>query len=450
MADEARRPSFALADLAAGQRSLRKVKAKKKRDRSAPAIAASAADAAERKAEEDTRREYFFETGIDRMVEILGEDLTFPTSSLVIERDEARFIVDWWWKFCHNDAAKEAREASGVAAALPEELQALASRIDATMEKRGWGGGSGAFVKLSTRSAKDSTIAFDTAAALYKERLQEAEERAAGAVVDLNSRLRLLCEAMGASLKVESGEEAVLHMLHSERVWEDLTYALSGQLADDTTAAALPADADESAAAPGGTPGGAPGVAAVHFRERISVVVRGWSELPLWSEFRGFVWGGKLNAVAQYFHPIRFAELQPAATRAAIIEDLTAFFDRELSDKIPLDTYIVDFVWKPDGTTLLVEVNPFDGVLGSFAASTGLFSWDADRAILTGVADEEGGDGGGEGGGAAADAEDVDPRPAFVLRVREEAKAEAYVKNELRPEWRDVLYLQGNHRQCHR
>ena len=37
-------------------------------------------------------------------------------------------------------------------------------------------------------------------------------------------------------------------------------------------------------------------------------------------------------------------------------------------------------------------------------------------------------------------------QPPFILRIREEVKAEAYVKNELRPEWRDVLYQQGKHR----
>ena len=33
---------------------------------------------------------------------------------------------------------------------------------------------------------------------------------------------------------------------------------------------------------------------------------------------------------------------------------------------------------------LLIEVNPFDGVLGSFKASTGLFDWEKDRNLMSG------------------------------------------------------------------
>ena len=448
-----RRPSFSLAELAAGQTSLKKVKKKKKRDRSAPALAKSAEDAAERAAEEATRLKYFFDTGLDRVIEALGEELTFPTESLPILREEAAFIVRFWWTNCHNDAAREAREATGVQVELPDELGALAERIDASMQERGWGSGSGAFVKLSTRSPKDSTLAFDTAAALYKERLRAQVAATAGKDVTLNQRLRLLCESMGASLKVESGAEAVLHMLHSERVWEDLTYALSSKVADEVVLgdaeasllletalgeSAFTAAKDECA-----------------FAARVCIVVRGWCDLPLWSEFRGFVWGGNLTAVAQYFHPVHFPELAAPATQLAITHDLSTFFETKLRGKIPLDHYIVDFVWKPDGTALLVEVNPFDGVLGSFAASTGLFSWDDDRAILTGEAAEK------TAAQAAARlraiaASSVTPpdfvveklmhQPPLILRIREEVKAEAYVKNELRPEWRDVLYQQGKHR----
>lgn len=48
---------------------------------------------------------------------------------------------------------------------------------------------------------------------------------------------------------------------------------------------------------------------------------------------------------------------------------------------------IVDFAWLGPGEVLIIEVNPFDGVcLGTFPASTGLFTWDDehDKKIMKG------------------------------------------------------------------
>ena len=68
---------------------------------------------------------------------------------------------------------------------------------------------------------------------------------------------------------------------------------------------------------------------------------------------------------------------------------------------------------------LLVEVNPFDGFYGTLSGSTGLFSWQADRLLLTGTRRKL-------RGGVYA---------PFELRLREEILSEAEVKRRTRPEW---------------
>jgi hypothetical protein len=80
----------------------------------------------------------------------------------------------------------------------------------------------GQFVKLSTRSPKDSDVAFRKAVALYTQR---SEGRAD---MDTNERLALLAQCSLEALKVRSAGEALHYMCTSERVREDLRYAFDG------------------------------------------------------------------------------------------------------------------------------------------------------------------------------------------------------------------------------
>ena len=229
------------------------------------------------------------------------------------------------------------------------------------------------FVKLSTRSPKDSHIAFTKAREAY------VDEKDTILVQDAsgNDKLTLLGKAVVKSLRVRNGEEALKLFVSSDRVGEDLEYALE------------PGDAN--------------------INERISVVVREWVDIPLWAEFRGFVWNGKLTSIGQYSHPVLFPELLEKAL--VIQKDLEKFFDF-VKSKIPLDRYIIDFGWTDD-RVYLIEINPFDGEL-VFPASTGLWSWEEDRQQMM-------------------------YRP-LELRLRHEKQSDIVLKKTLDPQWRTVLF----------
>ena len=166
-------------------------------------------------------------------------------------------------------------------------------------------------------------------------------------------------------------------LVSSDRVGEDLEYALE------------PGDAN--------------------INERISVMVRDWVDIPLWAEFRGFVWNGKLTSIGQYSHPVLFPELLEKAL--LIQKDLEKFFDF-VKPKIPLDRYIIDFGWTDD-RVYLIEINPFDGEL-VFPASTGLWSWKEDRQQMM--------------------------NGPLELRLRHEKQSDIVLKKTLDPQWRTVLF----------
>eukprot|EP00475_Leptophrys_vorax_P038547 TRINITY_DN6819_c0_g2_i1.p1 TRINITY_DN6819_c0_g2~~TRINITY_DN6819_c0_g2_i1.p1 ORF type:complete len:280 (+),score=79.91 TRINITY_DN6819_c0_g2_i1:113-952(+) len=195
-----------------------------------------------------------------------------------------------------------------------------------------------AFVKLSTRSPKDSQLLYQKGVTIFEEELKTYSER------DGNILLIKYCEAVIKAMKVISGKETIELLCDSNRIWEDLTYALQ----DPNTFS-------------------------------VSVLIREWSFAPIAGEWRGFVWDGTLNAVGQYYFFSYFEELQ--GKEKEIGEKFVAFFD-EIKGSIHHTHYILDLCVRPDGKILLVEVNPFDGIIGTIRASTGLFNWDVDQAIM--------------------------------------------------------------------
>ena len=304
-----------------------------RRDRSAPNYnLAVCGEVSEEK--EEQRRDYFFSTGIDRWYEPL-KDVTFPTQFLTMSPEEARTIVAHWKKhFQSRTSDSPAPDEDAIT--VPPALQALADRID-NMIRLISSPSDGVFVKLSTRSPKDSDIAFAKARKLYAEKCA-----ALGGDLSPNDKLVLLGGVAIETLRVCCGTEAVQLLFSSTRVGEDLEYALS--TGDDT------------------------------FSQNVSLVVRKWVPIAMWAEFRGFVWNSALTTIGQYNHPVVFPQLRTIKDK--ILSDLEAFF-LSVKDRIRLDKYIVDFAWTEE-KVYLVEVNPFDGEI-VFPASTGLWSWEKDR-----------------------------------------------------------------------
>jgi len=244
-------------------------------------------------------------------------------------------------------------------------------------------------VKLSTRSPKDSKGALARAEAAYSVRLAEAPEDVAS---DDNERWKILSQEVTRAGAVASGAEGLEMLLDSERVFEDLEYALRGPREGEAVAASY----------------------------NMSLVARAWDpRLTLQSEFRGIAWGGRLTCLCQYFHPLHFPELE--GLKDKIEADCCELFSKpEVTSVLQSlgGNCIIDFAWLGPGDVIIVELNPFDGVcLGTFPASTGLFLWEDehDRTIMKGEA-------------------------PFETRIRTERLSRAALKAQCNPDWRRIIY----------
>ena len=303
-----------------------------KRDRSSPNIQLASKDSKER---EETRRKEFFDSGFDRWYDLV-KDKTIPSQLVEIKPLEAKAIVLCWKRdFQHKEHGSAILSEARIQ--LPADLNDLIDRLSSTITS--FPSGNGAFVKLSTRSPKDSLFAFENAHKAYQTRLDSLGEKPS-----VNDKLNLLSTVVGESLKVTTGEEAVKLLISSDRVGEDLEYALE--------------KGDEE------------------FITFIHLVVREWVSVPQWAEFRGFVSDGQLTALGQYNYLVRFPVLKDKVSR---IKDDLEKFHASIQERVKMERYIIDFVWTEENI-YLIEFNAFSEER-MFPTTTGLWDWEspADR-----------------------------------------------------------------------
>jgi len=371
-----------------GSVQLKSVHAEDKRDRSEANVKLSGPDVLEDEAE---RWKYFFESGCSGWFETIKAH-TFRSTFVELRQEEAEVIVEHW--------EKRQKLGSNAEALFEEAMAALGDcreRLDIAIKTECRASSSGlAFVKLSTRSPKDSRRALAKAKLAYEARL-----RSIGGTLDDNEKWKILSEEVTRAGAVASGTEALELLLDSERVFEDLEYALRGP---------------KNEAAKGTQQDGA------SRQYDMCLVARAWdARLSLQSEFRGIAWGGRLTCLCQYFHPLFFPELLDLKT--AVEEDCRELFSSAAVTSAVNDlggNCIIDFAWLGKGDVIIVELNPFDGMcLGTFPASTGLFLWDDehDRAIMKGEV-------------------------AFETRVRKSALPPPELKVQCNPDWRRIIYCE--------
>jgi len=300
-------------------------------------------------------RKEFFAAGLENWLHLLGER-SFATTSLPLSREACVAL---------------ARALPGDAGSF--DGGALERQVDAELARLGW---SQAFVKLSTRSPKDSPQILEKAATEFHAR--------GGPELPLNERARLFAELVQQRFCVDSGREAVELLTSSERVREDLEYALEAPEYDELG---------------------------------LHIVLRRWDgPIPIANEFRGIVWEGQLHAVGQYYHSLTFPELLPQ--RAEIEADIRTTYGelRPALGGAGFTHCIVDFAWMGPGHVKVIEINPFDGLaLGCFPVSTGLFRWDDDRD------------------------QDIIKNGPFELRLRTAALEQQELKFKLNTSWRAVI-----------
>lgn len=324
-------------------------------------------------AENDTiTRDYFFQAGIDEWYNQLDEH-TFRSSFVSITEEEAKIIISNWDNVTGGNA--ETFD-------MPIGLHSLVSRIDEAITKN-FPASEKVFIKLSTRSPKDSKTILRHAAAAFNARWELEGERQleTSSSVD-NRRMVSLAEEVVKASAVTCGLEAVTILLDSERVAEDLRYAF------------LPS-------------------AEGQVKMPLSLVLREWhSGIRPQYEFRGFVWNRQLTCMGQYWHSLYLPELEELREQIEI--DCRALVE-EIQDSLPVPQAMLDLAWIGPGEVILVEVNPLMEGLGSFRGSTGLFDYYEDSQVLSG-------------------------QLPFEFRIRQQEAPRDELLGHMSPAWRKILF----------
>lgn len=318
-------------------------------------------------------RDYFFQSSVDEWYNKLSTS-TFQSEFITLTKNEAIIIINHWKNV--TSKSDEYRE-------IPLGLEDLIRRIDEVIYTI-FSASDGVFVKLSTRSPKDSKTIFRKStkhfqARLSENRTEDLEIRSLSS--EDNMRMVVMSEEMLRGCAVHSGLEAIQILCDSHRVAEDLMYAYEE------------GDKDYP----------------------VSIVVRGWDpRIRPACEFRGFVWNRQLNCIGQYWHSLYFPHLQDLELQRQIGVDCLHFFE-SIKESLPVPNAMLDLAWFGPGDVLLIEVNPLMEGLGSFKGSTGLFDYYSDAEVLQGTA-------------------------PFEIRVRTTEESRASLISHMSLEWRKVVF----------
>jgi len=267
-------------------------------------IAAEAKVEAQATEARDTINKHVREADIEEWYEAL-KDVTYETIYCPITLDEGQAMVD---VYENNELGKE------TPGHLQAKIAAMTTKLQATMDKFA----DGAFVKLSSRSAKDSAVSSDRTKRIFIELLANVEKPT------LNDKLAAINRAHILALQLKDAKEVITMFLSSERINSDLKLAL--EYPNNWTQ---------------------------------DFVVRKFVGIPIEYEFRGFVVNNILRAMCQYYHWIYFPTL--VENKEKLNSIILKKFE-EVKDRVPIDTktYVVD--WAVDlknEQVYIIEINPF-------------------------------------------------------------------------------------------
>ncbi|OUM69341.1 hypothetical protein PIROE2DRAFT_57407 [Piromyces sp. E2] len=209
-------------------------------------------------------------------------------------------------------------------------------------------GEDGAFVKLSTRSPKDTAIQLHNIHVFIADSLRKDMERAGGQIDDKEWQrcgVSAFVDACCKVLRVRNGAEAMFLMLHSDRVYSDITRM---ELTNEGSS-------------------------------KVQLAVRRWDPCVVPAlELRAFVYNHTMTACTQYYKLVYDPFL--AEHRKEISDAIVAFHDQYIKPRIEIPDYTVDFAISADlKKVICVELNNLPP-----SAGTALFHWDnpEDRAII--------------------------------------------------------------------
>lgn len=199
-----------------------------------------------------------------------------------------------------------------------------------------------AFIRLSTRSPKDSALTSSVTKRLLVDLInksaydKDSEEAQTEDII-------FFTRALGHALQIRSADDAMALLFRSQRTFGDLMNA-ELFLGDDF---------------------------------EMNVILRRWVDIyPEW-EFRAFVYQNQITSCTQYNPHCYVPEM---AKNKDKVQELILAKWNEVKGDIPRSSYTIDFVLEPSLQQVwVVEVNHLPPVAG-----TGMFDWDvkADREII--------------------------------------------------------------------
>ncbi|KAI8821502.1 D123-domain-containing protein [Fimicolochytrium jonesii] len=272
----------------------------------------------------------------------LGEH-TFRTVTLTLTVENARVLVEGYRAY---EAAGRDVDAPAVTEAVDVLERELGPRLEKLIHEiqAAHSSTAGVFMKMSSRSAKDSALAPARLRLLYRAALEKTREPGDTSPPDENTRITALLTASRALLCYPTPRAALHSFVVSERIFQDMLLAL--KYPD-------PAQWDTR------------------------ILVREWADIDPDMEFRGFVRKGELNALCQYNYNMFSPRLLDQ--KDSIADRIRIFYTEKIRPKIEsaLPDCIVDFAIADTGKIYVIELNPFlsttDGAL---------FSWERERDVL--------------------------------------------------------------------
>jgi len=296
------------------------------------------------KTEED-----YFKMIKDTHMEVYYEqirDVTFDSKFVELPREVAQDIIAGYRAYKESGKAEASEQLKAFFTKLNETISELRQKVN------------GVFLRLSSRSPKDSVIHLDRMHEMFLKELEwvKSHEIEAGEESsDLNQKLHALYRASTYVMSLENAEQGLEMCLKSHRIQGDLERYVGEE--------------DSSG----------------EMKETFNVILREFHFFHVHLEFRGFIYNRELTALTQYNHTCYFPTLKKE--KESICELICAQFE-PIRDKIPNEHYVIDFVLTGETSDeykmYIIEINPF----GEFAGS-GLFSWTEDKQVLTGRAEFE-------------------------------------------------------------
>lgn len=243
--------------------------------------------------------------------------------------------------FIHEEAAKHLPVSEEIFALL----DALEKQLDDAIKSFGE---DGAFVKLSTRSPKDAAIQLHSLHVFIAESLRKDMERVGGQMDDNEWHrcgVSAFVDACCKVLHVRSGAEAMFLILHSDRVYSDITRMELTNAGDS----------------------------------KVQIAVRRWDPRVVPAlEFRSFVYNHTMTICTQYYKLIYDPFI--AEHSKEISDAIVAFHDQYIKPRVAIPDYTVDFAVSADLKDIIcVELNNLPP-----SAGTALFQWDdpEDRTVI--------------------------------------------------------------------